>query len=37
MTALSLFAALAGLLLFVGSFSYTRNLFHEAPEPFEKP
>lgn len=37
MTVLPLFAGLAGLLLFIGSFSYTRDLFQEAPEPFERP
>jgi len=37
MAALPLFAGAAGLLLFIGSFSYTGDLFQEAPEPFEGP
>jgi MFS family permease len=37
MTVLPGFAGLAGLILFIGSFSYTRDLFQEAPEPFEGP
>jgi MFS family permease len=37
MAALPLFAGAAGLLLFIGSFSYTGDLFQEDPEPFEGP
>jgi MFS family permease len=37
MTALPLFAGVAALLLFLGSFSYTRDLFQETPDPFEGP